>query len=65
MVDLKEKHLVKGIMYIAGGFALLLYTFGLLETGINIILMIVAIAAILYGALYSGILQMITGLFRK
>lgn len=65
MVDFKEKHLLKGIMYIAGGFALLLYTFGLIETGINIILMIVAFAAILYGALYSGILQMIHGLFKK
>jgi hypothetical protein len=65
MVDLKQRNFLQGLVYIVGGVTLLLYTFGLIETGINLILIIVAIIAIIYGLLQSGFLDALKQLFKK
>lgn len=65
MVDLKQRNLLQGIIYLVGGIALLLYTLGLIETGINVILMVIAIVAILIGIVQSGLFDAAKGLLKK
>lgn len=51
--------LLKGIGLIIGGATLLLYTLGILQHGINTILMVAAIIAIGYGIVISGVYDVI------
>ena len=57
--DLRHKDFIRGLLYILGGIALLLHTFGLIQKGVNIILIILAFLIIGYGILKSGIYDMI------
>ena len=54
-LDLNNKNSVQGILILVAGILLLLYTLGIIETGINLILILAAIGLIAYGALAIGL----------
>ncbi len=63
--DLKHKDFLQGVVYIVGGIALLLYTFGIIEKGINLLLIVVAVLAIVYGLIKSGLYESIKHMISK
>lgn len=46
---------IQGLLALAGGFLLLLYTLGVIETGINFIFILASIGLIMYGAISLGL----------
>lgn len=55
----------KGALLIAGGILLLLYTLGIIETGLNTLLIIGAIIMIVYGIFMGNYHLKIKNLFQK
>ena len=64
-LDVRHKDLLRGLLYMVGGIVLLLHTFGLLQRGFNVVLIILAILIILYGFLKSGLYDIVRGLGKK
>lgn len=64
-IDVRHKDLLRGLLYMVGGIVLLLHTFGLLQRGVNVVLVILAILIILYGFLKSGLYDIVRGLGKK
>ncbi len=54
-IEWNNKNVVHGILILVAGILLLLYTLGIIETGINLILILAAIGLIAYGALALGL----------
>ena len=65
--DLKpnDKNKAQGIMVFFGGVVLLLYAFGLLQQGLNILVIGLAIVMIVYGSINSGISTIAEDLIHK
>jgi VIT1/CCC1 family predicted Fe2+/Mn2+ transporter len=59
MEDIRSKNLFQGLIYLIGGIILLLYTFGFIEKGVNLILIVVALVTIAYGLLKSGLYDLV------
>jgi hypothetical protein len=55
----------KGALLIGGGFLLLLYTLGIIQTGLNTLLIIGAIIMIVYGILIGDYYTKIRKMFQK
>lgn len=64
-IDLKNKDMLRGILYIAGGIVLILYTFGYLQQSMDILLTIFALLLIVYGFFKSGLYSITQQLFKK
>ena len=64
-LDLRHKDMLRGLLFIAGGVALLLHTLGFIQKGVNVALIIVALLAIFYGYLKSGLHEVVLGALRK
>lgn len=62
-MDKASIEIIKGLGLIVGGVVLLLYTFGLVQKGISFLLILVALALILYGLMISGIYEHIMKMF--
>jgi hypothetical protein len=50
---------LKGVLLMVAGVLLLLYTFGIIEWGINLVVMIIAIIMIIFGTFKSGLVNTI------
>lgn len=59
------KNNLRGIILIIMGVVLLLYTLGFMQKGLNTLLIIGSICLIIYGAVSSGIYQMLRDMFKK
>lgn len=55
MDNLSNANTLRGTLIMLAGFILLLHTLGLIDIGISLILVIVALGAIAYGAMTSGL----------
>ncbi|MFA6066759.1 MAG: hypothetical protein WC707_06280 [Candidatus Babeliaceae bacterium] len=64
-LDLRHKDLLRGLLYIVGGVALLLHTFGYIQKGINAVLIILSITIIGYGIAKSGVYGIVRNLISK
>jgi hypothetical protein len=53
--DWNNKNIVQGSLILVAGMLLLLYTLGIIETGINLILILASVGLIAYGALTTGL----------
>jgi ABC-type uncharacterized transport system permease subunit len=60
-----SQHRVQGIIAFIGGLVLLLYALGLLQQGLNIIVIGLAIALIVYGAMASGLDHIVARLIHR
>lgn len=58
-------NLAKGIAAILGGILLLLYTLGFMQSGINILIMLIAAALVVYGFIISGLYDAIYNAVRS
>ena len=61
----QDNNMLIGLVFITGGVLLLLYTLGIIQTGINIIFMLISVLAIIYGLLLSGLYARAQKLIRK
>lgn len=64
-IDLHKKDYLRGIIYLLGGFILLLYSFGFLQQSMTFIIVILAVLLILYGAMKLGIVDMVRNISKK
>lgn len=54
-INFNDNNFIKGILLLAGGVLLLLYSLNAVNFGINVLLIISAVLLILYGAMVSGL----------
>lgn len=64
-LNLNNKKILYGLLSMAGGVLLLLHTLGIIETGINLVLILFSVAMITYGFITSGIQSLISNTFKK
>lgn len=65
MDNLSNSNTLRGTLIMLAGLILLLHTLGLIDIGISLILIVLAIAAIAYGAYTSGLYDTVYGYFFK
>lgn len=56
---------LRGILIMIGGLALLLYTLGLMQKGLTLVLVIGAIIAMVYGFYVSGLYDIVKHISQK
>lgn len=54
-MNFASNKLLRGLVAMAGGLALLLHTLGIIEKGINLFLILLSIGIIVYGFMISGL----------
>ncbi len=64
-VHLPHQNPLQGLLILIAGFLLLLYTLNLVTAGVNLVLIIVAMCLIMYGAIASGLYQMLKNLLHS
>jgi hypothetical protein len=58
-------HMLKGILLLIGGVLLLLYALNILTTGITFVFIIISVALIVFGAMLSGLDQVIKNFIQR
>ena len=64
-IDINNRNVLQGVLLLIAGFLLLLYTLNWITTGINLVLILIAIGFIIYGAVISGIDQYVVGAVKR
>lgn len=56
---------LRGIVIMIAGLGLLLHTLGIIQTGINLVLILASVAMIIYGFITSGLQQVIHKIIKE